>query len=207
MGENKNYFDVTALGGTAGGLVGVATGGSITQSYSTCSVNGSTVGGFAGSAASVTDCYATGRVLGTTTEGAFAASLTGTATDCHYFEIINARDNADHPYLTALGGNAVDTGITAIDADAASYNTFVGDPANWGQAEYYDTARTDYYQTSADTEDNQARYTFPTVAQLGASLQHEADGTDADGNAFKADFVSVHRGDWPAPETYFENTK
>lgn len=213
-------YDVTAASGIAGGLIGTSSAAEIRNSYSTCSVKSATAGGFVGKLMSTSEiygCYCTGRVDGTT-EGAFVGLLdtttgasescfkvetvNGKEKKCMYFEIINARPgDVSHPYLTALGNNGMTDNIALIDADATSYNTFVGASGNWKQAAYYDTARDDYYRTDADSEDAQtARYSLRTVAQLGATVNETATATTP------ADFVSVHYGDWPAPETYVLNS-
>ena len=62
--------------GYAGGLVGTAVSGSITNSYATTSVSGTTAGGFIGSpgdTTTVSKAYATGLVSGT-----YAGAFTGT---------------------------------------------------------------------------------------------------------------------------------
>lgn len=126
---NGNYFDasgaaiynVQAATGTAGGLIGVATGmGNVKACYSTCSATGVIAGGFAGTyagadGAALSNCYATGLVCGTgkdenvtigsgdenkqytavPKDGAFAYTLTGLTAakvqGCNYYEIINER--------------------------------------------------------------------------------------------------------------------
>lgn len=202
--ENKDNgntaFDVT--GNIAGGLVGAANGAKINYSYSTCSVQGTTnAGGFVGTASgTISNCYATGLVEGTATttlRGTFAGqtALNG-ATNCQYFEIINEeKTDAGYTYLTPLAktiGNdgkpdensGTSNAITALDASAASYNSFSGNPSeNWKAAVPYDGALMQYYQ---------GKYNLQTVAELGATVED-------------TDFVAVHYGDWPAPEVFVIN--
>lgn len=191
---NKPMYNVIA-GTTAGGLIGVAVNTGITNSYSTCSASGTTVGGFIGTGSgniTITDCYCTGLVphTGSTTIGAFAGSFSGSAENCKYFEIVNEIRNMKGDYLTSgysyltagakTGEN--DTGaianVAAFDANASVYNTFTS--GTWQAAHPYDPGLGDYYQD---------KYNLKTVAQLGASVT-----TD--------DFVIDHYGDWPAPEEF-----
>ena len=114
--------------GYGGGLVGQANNGaSIHDSYSTCSVKGMVAGGFAGAATGTTlaRCYATGLVTGadSSTLGAFAGNLNGTAQNCQYYRIVNGLD------MEPLGSGSAD--VTALDANTTSYNTFVGAASAW----------------------------------------------------------------------------
>ena len=164
--------------GTAnvGGLVGDAGGTTIVSSYSTCSASGATVGGLVGTASgAISGCYATGLVSGTTQEGAFAGSHSGTASNCHYYMIINERPGFS--YLGAVG-NADKSGVTALDADAAAYNAFIGAQNGWQAADPDDSILKTYYNN---------KYPLPTVSRLDSSVA-------------ATDFVAVHYGDWPAPE-------
>lgn len=202
--DNKPLYNVIASGGTAGGLIGTAGDTTISGSYSTCSASGTTTGGFVGtSTGSITGCYCTGLVPHDESEtvGAFAASLSGTITGCNYFEIINEIRNTDasnkltsgYHYLTPLpkvGNNAdagMHSGIKAFDADSGTYSDFV--PAEWKDAEAYDSVLSTYYQN---------KYNLKTVEQLGTELSKDADGKTTD-------FVSTHYGDWPAPEEFIFN--
>lgn len=201
-------FNVTAATGSAGGLIGSDVSTPVEYSYSTCSAIGATAGGFvatASASASIDSCYATGLVKGTVTEtvsgveipkdGAFAYSLPGTITNCHYLEIINERpvkdasgnDTDSYEPLTALGKGGTNTNITAIDADITSYDSFVGTPdADWKPASAYDASLIKYYG---------GKYPLKTVEQLiGADFTENF-------------FVAIHHGDWPAPEIFVINTK
>ena len=182
-----NRYDVT--GATAGGLVGSFAGEKIENSYSTCSVSGAMVGGFAGTAGgSITNCYCTGLVTGTT-EGAFAGSLSGAASGCLYYEIVNERADAQtgFTYLGAVGG-ADKEGITPLDSDLTSYNTFVGAESAWDPASPYDVNLRIYYKN---------KFPLQTVFQLGKDVKTLTSG--------KTEFVRTHFGDWPAPETFVIN--
>jgi prepilin-type N-terminal cleavage/methylation domain-containing protein len=179
-------YNVTASA-FAGGLVGDAGNTEIKNSYSTCSASGATAGGFVGTGAgSFTNSYATGLVKGTTRVGAFAGTLDAgaSATNCRYFEIINEVQTASgYTYRTALSSGVKD-GITAFDASANLYNAFVGSKDGWGSASAFDSRLKLYYS---------GKYPLPTVARLlGTTLP---DGS----------FVSVHNGDWPAPELLVVN--
>jgi hypothetical protein len=176
----------------AGGLVGSLTGGSAAYSYSTCSAQGAYAGGFVGtSTGALSHCYATGLVSGDAEqEGAFAGQLSASASNCLYFSIINARDveggtngSGGYTYLAPVGGEYGGSAIAALDADAATYDGFVGAPSAWADAVTYDPTLSLYYKNT---------YNLKTVSRLGASVDD-------------ADFVSTHYGDWPAPETFAVN--
>ena len=180
-------YDVT--GATAGGLIGTMIGGKVNNSYSTCSVSGSTiVGGFVGTGSGKIDnSYCTGLVSGTTC-GAFAGTLSTDPENCQYFEIINEIPPEGNGYFTYLGPVAGETergGITALDQSVVTYNAFVGDPENWATANSYDDKLAAYYQ---------GKYNLQTVAQRGAADEIKA-----------TDFVIAHYGDWPAPEEFVYN--
>ena len=192
--DKTPIYNVTATG-SAGGLIGSAGNAAIKYSYSTCSATGKVVGGLVGTAEGrIEKCYATGLVKCTTTEegqkaegakeGAFAGTYSGTATGCLYYEIVNEA-------LKAVDDDTAREGITALDADVTSYDAFVGKPADWQTAAAYDKAALDkLFGTD--------KYSLQTVSQLGATLKKADDDTTDY-------FVSVHHGDWPAPETLVIN--
>ena len=199
--DKTPIYNVTAaksadgLIGSAGGLIGSAGDTAITHSYSTCSATGKVVGGLVGTAEGrIEKCYATGLVKCTTTEegqkaegakeGAFAGTYSGTATGCLYYEIVNEA-------LKAVDDDAAREGITALDADVTSYNAFVGKPDDWQTAAAYD-------KEALDKLFGTDKYSLQTVSQLGATLKASDDDTTDY-------FVSVHHGDWPAPETLVIN--
>ena len=182
--SDEDKFNVTGTQ-NVGGLIGYFSGEGIYQSYSTCSVSGATAGGLVGTANvtdKIADCYATGMVKGATC-GAFAGTLTGTASGCYYYEIINEIADKDKgcTYLSKLGTGDKD-GITALDADASAYETFVGIENK--SASPYDNLLKLYYK---------GKYQLRTVHQLGANVD------------YTNDFVAIHYGDWPAPETWVIN--
>ena len=171
---------------SAGGLVGDAGDAVVSYSYSTCSASGAAVGGFVGKAdgADFSACYSTGLVFGTT-EGAFAGTVSGVSfSDCMYYEIVNERAAGDKGFacISALS-EGDDANITAFDDATELFIIFHGDENI--PAVVYDGKLTRHYQ---------GKYVMPTVSQLGATV-----GTD--------DFVSLHYGDWPSPETSTINTK
>ena len=179
---------VQSNGGNAGGLIGSAGDTAITHSYSTCSATGATAGGLVGTAAgNIKKCYAAGLVSASTEDGkqgAFAGTYSGTATGCLYYEIVNEA-------LKAVDDDTAREGITALDADVTSYDAFVGKPDDWQTAAAYDKAALDkLFGTD--------KYSLQTVSQLGATLKASDDDTTDY-------FVSVHHGDWPAPETLVIN--
>ena len=101
-------------------------------------------------------------------------------------------------YLKAVGsaengtdgnplGSQTYTGITALDATAQTYNTFVGAGASWGGAIPYDAKLITYYQGQFDLQ---------TVKDLaGANVVFSTN----------PEFVVTHYGDWPAPEIFVIN--
>lgn len=203
----------------AGGLIGEAGDTTITQCYSTCSATGATVGGLVGtSSGSISQSYCTGLVSGSTAQGAFAGELgTGaTATSCQYFEIVNEipdTTNGGFKYLTAIGGDGENDNISPFDKDAATYDAFSwpgGGDCPWKDATVYDKTLITYYGKTderEDRDDRTARYNLETVEQLGFTVYRE-DQKDADGNITAyADFVIQHYGDWPAPEIFVVNTQ
>ena len=196
-------YDVT--GATAGGLIGNAGSSAISYSYSTCSVNASSRGGgFAAiTTGVVTKCYCTGRVLpdfadGTLIHNAFRTQLEegglADGSSGYYYKIINEVQDPDtkqieykDPYR--LPGSGTTPAIVALDENAADYNTFVGLPTGWKNARPYDKAALGKYYDG--------KYNLKTVLQLAGSSA--PDGADNY-------YVSVHYGDWPAPEIFIINS-
>lgn len=204
-------YNVTANGGSAGGLIGKASDTQTEYCYSTCSATGKTVGGLVGNASggSYTNCYATGLVLGSGTpgtvyEGAFIGEYSGTPTECFYYSIINERAVRDasgqitgYEYLKPIGSKSDDTitGVSALDETAASFNGFYASEPT-AMTNYFDeTQSTAYDPTLANAYPD--GYALRTVAQLDVDLTPEAGEPDA--------FVATHYGDWPTPETYVLN--
>lgn len=191
----------TGTGASAGGLVGQTSGtdGKIANCYSTCSVQGAVAGGFAGkSTVAAENCYATGLVQGSgegSLTGAFAGSMTGTAVGCHYFRFINGE-------MAALGNAAADKTVTPLDADADAYNTFVGEAAGWRDAEPGDDKLEQWFG---------GKYCLGGLAQLGltAPAADPDDPVSGDAGAEETipDFVAVHYGGWPSPESFIINVE
>jgi len=217
---DANTYDVT--GATAGGLIGSASGTALKDSYSTCSVSGTgTAGGFIGDAdeGSITNCYAVGLVetKPVTTKddhetnktiGAFAGTLKSLISlNGQYFGIINevkrteTKDGKqvevfDH-YLGAVGDAKVAIeGITEIDQDAGSYESFVGTPDTWTKAEPHDDALKTYYNVK-----NENKYNLKGISRLDGSAEIQTDGTTETPDPI----VYTHYGDWPAPEIFIIN--
>lgn len=95
VNEAIGRVNVTSTGGNAGGLVGTSNA-NITYCYSTCSTNSasgtSAAGGLVGSATGgmISNCYATGLVLGSaSSKGAFVGSNSAELSNNRYFQIIN----------------------------------------------------------------------------------------------------------------------
>ena len=173
---------------SAGGLIGSCAEVSISDSYATTSVygtsDGAVCGGFAGisSGGSVKGCYATGLVGGTADAkrnlGAFFGSSTGDSSAGNtYFSFVNEG-------LYAVGGTAEDSdGVTPFDQSVAAYNKIAKN--NSGAAPYDKTILKGNYN---------GRYAFSAISDLTGS-------TDP-----AHDWLNRHYGDWPSMETMTVNT-
>lgn len=189
----KPNVKASGTGDVAGGLIGDAGAAAISNSYSTCSVEGATAGGLVGSATGdISNSYATGLVAGKTNAGAFAGTYSPDSekecSDCRYFEIINEQGDgsAGYTYLGAVG-KGPDSGITALDETAVDYDAF--SPPEWQVAAPYNATLGTYYDD---------KYPLKTVEQLSTSL------SDDDTTEY---YVATHYGDWPAPEIFVINAK
>lgn len=204
---DPDHCNVTAASGTAGGLIGAAGSTTIGSSYSTCSASGKTVGGFVGTGGTTSNCYCTGLVSGTDSEGAFAASGTSADDSCKYFEIINERRNKDgsgnptagYHYLKAFA-NGEDGNVKKIDETVDTYQTFTGNPDAWTEAHNYDATLKEYYKVKktsgegeSQTEETVCGYNLMPLARLWSTALEDSD------------FVKDHYGDWPAPEEFIFN--
>ena len=204
---DPEHCNVTAASGTAGGLIGAAGSTTIGSSYSTCSASGKTVGGFVGTGGTTSNCYCTGLVSGTDSEGAFAASGTSADDSCKYFEIINERRNKDgsgnptagYHYLKAFA-NGEDGNVKKIDETVDTYQTFTGNPDAWAEAHNYDATLKEYYKVKktsgegeSQTEETVCGYNLMPLARLWSTALEDSD------------FVKDHYGDWPAPEEFIFN--
>ena len=106
-GTVTNCYSTGAVSGSsAGGLVGVNSGGTVTNCYSISAVSASSQsGGLVGSNASggiITNCYSTGAVSGGSAVGGFVAYNTGTVTDCFW-------DTQTSGQATSAGGTGKTT--------------------------------------------------------------------------------------------------
>lgn len=206
-------YNVTA-GGYAGGLVGNAGGTNIDYCYSTCSASGDTAGGLVGRTEGlVQNSYATGLVNGNNA-GAFAGYVLSNKqpVNCRYLEIINeittggavsylppVPDWSPSDETVVPTGSVKLTGVSRGDYSAASYAVFSGEKTDWKDAIVYDDTLKEIFYAESDGE-KQPKYNFNTVERLGDdTVIAEADETDP------ADFVAIHYGDWPAPETLVVN--
>lgn len=225
-------YNVT--GATCGGLVGKADGGTITGSYSTCSVSGTSVaGGFVGTATvpQIIQCYCTGLVGGSKTATVFAflgsGSVGDKSKDNQFFEIINEIVEKDSngktkgiSYMAPSAGSTIT--VTAFDQSAETYDQFFGSKINQADSKAYDKELVNYYA---------GKYTLMPIARLANGLSNSSTsggesgntggeggstggesgntgGTSTGGTAAVPDtaFVKVHYGDWPAPEIFVFNS-
>ena len=202
---SDTQYNVTSATGSAGGLIGNGAGVSAVFCYSTCSVSGTTAGGFAGaltvpSGNTVSNCYSTGLVsVSGTTRGAFAGTLSGTATDCRYYDIINESQDTDSGfvYLSPLS-HALPAGcsITPLDATVTTYDGFVGAGSAWAPSDAYDSSLDTYYKNTFNLRTVGQLETENKTGPVAHSVANVPDGG----------FVLTHYGDWPAPEIFFINT-
>lgn len=91
---------VTSRGNLAGGLVGVVSSSTITNSYATCSVAGNTAGGLVGGmggTSSITNSYAAGSVTGTYFSGGLVGNKLGggTVTASYYNSQTSGKSDND----------------------------------------------------------------------------------------------------------------
>lgn len=198
-GDSRGY-DVR--GGVAGGLIGDAGNTRITCSYSTCSVSGSTSGGFVGKSdgADIEGCYCTGLLKkpenSTKIRHAFLGSGTATLKGNHYFMNINKTKNDDGEtvFIDPIRGGD-DTGrkvkpLDTFNRTDKTYDEFVG--KRWYRAHPYDSALKTYYK---------GKYNLRTVRQLCPPETTFPNGY----TAWTDFFVNAHYGDWPVPEIFLIN--
>ena len=184
-------------GAIAGGLIGDAGNTEITNSYSTCSVKGTTRGGgFAGKASGkIVNCYCTGRVdpdreddttlLNNAFVGNTAAESLAVGSSGSFFEIINELPTTDgKSFEYKAGGSNL---IQPFDQNIETYNNFVGN--NWKEAKPYDKTILDQYYDG--------KYIFKTVEQL--------ENSEWTSVAKKDNYVRTHYGDWPVAEQFLIN--
>lgn len=196
------YSTCSVLGQTPGGFFGTGNG-SVSSSYATGLVrtgaddaeDAAAAAGEGGTGASGSTGAASGGAAAgananaepvwETAAGAFAGSFDGSAADCGYLAIMNEKITEDKrvAYMTALGGQNTDEGITTFDADTETFIAFLGSPSEWGPAFAYDGTLIRRYH---------GKYGLKTIKDLGGDPEENW-------------FVSTHYGDWPIPEQAFVN--
>lgn len=192
--DSTNY---NVVGGTtAGGLIGSTGTTTVTNSYSTCSAQATGASGIAGGflgtgSGKVTGCYCTGLVSGDA-NNAFLGSgtLASGSTNNLFFELVNEVVVKEGDKVREIKYKEPgDDSVTAFDASAATYESFVGGESAWDPAQPYDHTLIEYYG---------GNYNLRTVLQLPATATKEK-------HTSSTDFVATHYGDWPAPETFVVN--
>lgn len=198
----------TASTSYVGGLVGQASG-TISDCYSTGWVSGSadisseteeTESGSEEQTESGTTSSSTIEVLDQI--GAFAGALSGSATDCYYFIIINERYNESdgYTYLSPVGGSETTTGISAFDDTPTTYQNFVTwSDSSSADAVPYDELLADYYKN----DDDECKYSLTSVEQLGFSVSSDSSSEDDGAEDY---YIQTHYGDWPMPDVITMNT-
>lgn len=189
---SSHGYDVR--GGVAGGLIGDAGNAQVSCCYTTCSVSGSTIGGFAGKAAGdISHSYSTG-LLSKREDNAFLGSGRPALSDNHYFMIINKVKNSDdeYEYIDPMENWSSESKVKALDKTAATYESFVSARSSWAQARPYDSTLKTYYKN---------RYNLKSIKRLC--------GTDkptlAEYGSWSDLYINTHYGDWPAPEVFLIN--
>lgn len=164
-------YNVSAASGTAGGLIGAASGTtSVEYCYSTCSASGKVAGGLIGAAAlsgetatvSASNSYAIGKAVGGTGEGAATGTFLGSGG-------LAGRGNLDFVYAVDMDSDDLMMpveldGAWKIRTLAAPYDTTLGE-----------------------------KYIYPTVCQLH-QMKLAADAT-YDTSVLPA-HLTTHYGDW-----------
>lgn len=176
----------------------------ITNSYSTCSAYGATVGGLVGSAAggTIQNCYATGLVLGSG-ESASIGTFAGTASGTTFFDgdqyLMITNDGANPAVKPTSTWTDDDKGIAAADDDNGNTKALQNYRNFYSKLFSADPALTDNTrkQNAAPYDDTLAKnyngqYPFKSVNEL-------------DNASFNAE--SIHYGDWPSYETLAVNIK
>lgn len=175
-----------------GGLLGYVKGGSIKSCYATGFISG---GAETTLKITVEDGIKVVPTIGQFVGHLVNTSLKTTPISNRYYMIVNERvDSEDgYSYLSPVGNEKTIEGVTAIDADVDSYNSFVGAESDWKTAHPYDPALMTYYKV-----DGKTKYNLKTVFGLGYAYTDKPD--------YISDyFVVDHYGDWPAPEIFVIN--
>lgn len=174
--------NAVSASGSAGGLVGVSSGATISSSYSTCSASGSYAGGLVGSGSgSIMGCYATGLVKGANV-GAHVGALAGQT----------GLVGAGNYYLSDVNGPLVlaDTKKENLDDEVQDKGT----PMEKDKTIYQSMVPATHKATPTAKPFNSHlpdTYDFKTVATL--TIKNVA-GCD------------IHYGDWPIPGGIIVNT-
>lgn len=171
---------------SAGGLVGrtsFSSSDAINNSYSTCSVSGSTAGGLVGvySGYPARNSYSTGYVKTTDNgkAGAFIGENGASSAHINCYYLITPNDFS----LSSIGSGNKDT-INGIDRNTTSYRNFISLSNN---AVPYDTKL---------IEDFNHKYLYKTVEEFSGTVSI----ADAD-----IVFVKQHYGDWADYQTLVVN--
>lgn len=170
---SPDAYNVTAASGTAGGLIGKASGGTTVEyCYSTCSASGNVAGGLIGTAdasgdVSVSYSYAVGKALGGTAEGSATGTFLGSG---------SLKDREDVDFIYAVDMDSEDLLMPA---------TVVEDDDKW---KVRNGALP--YDTQLDKQ-----YIYPTVNQLYhiKAIKNEEGYTALENQPVH---LSTHYGDW-----------
>ena len=150
--KNVGMVDVSITGDDdVGGLLGLSTG-TVTNCYSTGSVSGSSiVGGLVGSniSATITNCYSTGSVSGTDNVGGLFGRGTGTITNCYSTGSVSGDEN-----VGGLIGNNYEITITnCYSTGSVSGANYVGGLIGYDSRGTYNDCFWDTETSGQDTSD------------------------------------------------------
>lgn len=206
--------NIKAENGNAGGLIGNADNSTVQYCYSTCSASGRVAGGFVGYVsddATISDCYCTGLVNGSTNansggfSGTGSASYSNNSSNNRYLETV-AYDYDNQ--IKEAGGSDV-SGIKPMDPDTgdielANWNSEYADfidyyNSNASDAEPYDDTDIDGLSKSLKDYYNQ-KYPFKTIAGNDGYKIYTGSLPNTD-----PDMIKTHHGDWPMVDTIVIN--
>ena len=213
---------VNSTGGDAGGLIGKATGGTVSGSYSGGHTSGGaysttafnvtatgSAGGLIGDAgsATVTNCYSTCSATGATA-GGLVGTASGTLTNCYATGLVNGstKQGAFAGSIGTASGclyfEAVNPGMSAVGSgDGQNITEFDADLKT-----YHDFVGAGTTWSKANAYDSKLikdygqSFNLRTVSQIGTTVKQKDDVNSTL-------FVATHYGDWPMPGILVNNTK
>lgn len=197
---NALKTDFIVKGGTVGGLVGSATGCTITNSFAALSkVEGNTVGGLIGSASgcTVTNCYATAENLSGSQSAMFIGEMSDTTVrDCY------ATGNISGGSTISGFANGGAAGSITDSYCAVTYRPTDGNPLSVANGFAPNTGSNQYMRVSANIANRTGEISYGdltlTTPELSTAQTHPYRG-ELDGKAYPFPAIGMpHYGSWPA---------